>query len=181
MAGLLSKSRALERRARGRGTPLREASQNFRAEWLLGGRYTKYDSRTYRWSEMRKLVVLMVIVALVSSVTAVLAGCGPSAPTDQAATAPTETTSPLLTPTANASTPPVDDSVSTPTPASSAPTDQPAAAPTETASPLLTPRPPNLLLQWTTPCQHRLPRRLTATGLNSGPPALPERPGRRNP
>ena len=88
---------------------------------------------------MSKLVVLLAIVALVSSVTAVLAGCGPSAPTDQPAAAPAETTSPLLKPTAAVSTPPVDDSVSTPTPTSSAPTDQPAAAPTETASPLLTP------------------------------------------
>ena len=78
---------------------------------------------------MRKLVVLLAIVALVSSVTAVLAGCGPSAPTDQPAAAPTATQS----------APPVDDSVSTPTPTSSAPTDQPAAAPTETVSPLLTP------------------------------------------
>ena len=78
---------------------------------------------------MRKLVVLLAIVALVSSVTAVLAGCGPSAPTDQPAAAPAATQS----------APPVDDSVSTPTPTSSAPTDQPAAAPTETVSPLLTP------------------------------------------
>ena len=46
---------------------------------------------------MRKLVVLLAIVALVSSVTAVLAGFGPSAQTDQAAAAPAETTSPLLT------------------------------------------------------------------------------------
>ena len=89
---------------------------------------------------MRKLVVLLAIVAVVSSVTAVLAGCGPSAPTDQAAAAPTETTSPLLKPAATQSPPPVDDSVSTPTPTSSAPTDQTAAAPTETVSPLLTPR-----------------------------------------
>ena len=78
---------------------------------------------------MRKLVVLLAIVALVSSVMTVLAGCGPSAPTDQPAAAPAATQS----------TPPVDDSVSTPTPTSSAPTDQLAAAPTETASPLLTP------------------------------------------
>ncbi len=78
---------------------------------------------------MRKLVVLLAIVALISSVTAVLAGCGPSAPTDQPAAAPAATQS----------APTVDDSVSTPTPTSSAPTDQPAAAPTETVSPLLTP------------------------------------------
>ena len=88
---------------------------------------------------MRKLVVLLAIVALVSSVMTVLAGCGSSAPTDQPAAAPTENTAPLLKPTATVSTPPVDDSVSTPIPAPSAPTDQPAAAPTETASPLLTP------------------------------------------
>ena len=86
---------------------------------------------------MRKLVVLMVIVALVSIVMTVLAGCGPSAPTDQPAATPAETTSPLLKPAATQSAPPVDDSVLTP--ASSALTDQLAAAPTETASPLLTP------------------------------------------
>ena len=69
---------------------------------------------------MRKLVVLLTIAALVSSVTAVLAGCGSSAPTDQPAAAPTEATSPLLKPTATVSTPLMGDSVSTPTPASSA-------------------------------------------------------------
>ena len=69
---------------------------------------------------MRKLVVLLAIAALVSSVTVVLAGCGSFAPTDQPAAAPTETTSPLLKPTATVSTPLVGDSVSTPTPASSA-------------------------------------------------------------
>ena len=74
---------------------------------------------------MRKLVVLLAIAALVSSVTAVLA-CGSPAPTDQTVAAPTGTTSPLLKPTATVSTPPtesaplVDDSVSTPTPAPSA-------------------------------------------------------------
>ena len=109
---------------------------------------------------MRKLVVLLAIVALVSSVTAVLAGCGPSAPTDQPAATPAATQSappvddsvstptptssaptdqPAAAPAATPSAPPVDDSVSTPTPTSSAPTDQPAAAPTETVSPLLTP------------------------------------------
>ena len=41
-------------------------------------------------------------------------------PTDQPAAAPTETTSPLLKPAATVSTPLVDDSASTPTPASSA-------------------------------------------------------------
>ena len=55
--------------------PLREASQNFRGQWLPGGRYTKYDLGAYRWSEMGKLVVLLTIVALVSSVMTVLAGC----------------------------------------------------------------------------------------------------------
>ena len=68
---------------------------------------------------MRKPVVLLAIAALVSSVTAVLAGCGSAAPTDQPAAAPTETTSPLLKPTATESTPLVDDSASTPTPAPS--------------------------------------------------------------
>ena len=95
---------------------------------------------------MRKLVVLLVIAALVSGLTAVLAGCGSSAPTDQSAAAPRETASPLLTPdstpteitsplltlavaptettsllskpTATESTPSVDDSGSTPAPAS---------------------------------------------------------------
>ena len=69
---------------------------------------------------MRKLVVLLTIVALVSSVMMVLAGCGSSTPTDQPAAAPTETASPLLKPTATVATPLVDDSVSTPTPVSSA-------------------------------------------------------------
>ncbi len=93
---------------------------------------------------MRKLVVLLAIVALVSGLTAVLAGCRSTAPTDQPVAAPTdqpvaaptdqpvaaptdqpvaaptETTSPLLKPTATVSTPLVDDSVSTPAPASSA-------------------------------------------------------------
>ena len=86
---------------------------------------------------MRKLVVLLAIAVLVSSVTAVLGGCGSSGPTDQPAAAPatspilkptataqptavpTETSSPLPKSTAAESTPPVSDSVSTPTPASS--------------------------------------------------------------
>ena len=71
---------------------------------------------------MRKLVVLLAIVALVSSVMTLLAGCGPSAPTDQPAATLTETTPPLPEPTATASTPlvdVVDNSVSTPTPAPS--------------------------------------------------------------
>ena len=68
---------------------------------------------------MRKLVVLLTIVTLVSGLTAVLAGCGPTAPTDQPVAAPTEAAAPLLKPTATLSTPRVDDSVSTPTPASS--------------------------------------------------------------
>ena len=67
---------------------------------------------------MRKLVVLLAIAALVSSMTAVLAGCGQSAPTDQPAAAPTETTSPLPKPTDTESTSLEDNSVSTPTPAS---------------------------------------------------------------
>ena len=69
---------------------------------------------------MRKPVALLTIVALVSSVMTVLAGCGSSAPTDQPAATPTETPSVLPEPTATASTPLVDDSASTPTPASSA-------------------------------------------------------------
>ena len=69
---------------------------------------------------MRRLVALLTIVALVSSVMTVLAGCGSSTPAAQPDAAPTETTSPLLKPTATVSTPLVDDSVSTPTPASSA-------------------------------------------------------------
>ena len=77
---------------------------------------------------MRKLVVLLAIAALVSSVTAVLAGCGSPAPTvedgPQAArrlvAAPAETTPPLLKPTATESTPLVDGSASTPTPEASA-------------------------------------------------------------
>ncbi len=93
---------------------------------------------------MRKLVVLLAIAALVSSVTTVLAACGSPAPADQPAAThsettspllrvedgpqaerrlvavPTETTSPLLKPTAAVSTPLMDDSVPTPAPASSA-------------------------------------------------------------
>ena len=93
---------------------------------------------------MRKLVALLAIAALVSSVTSVLAGCGPSAPANQPAATPAETPPPLLrvedgpqaerplvaspeeTPppllktTATESTPLVDDSVPTPTPAPSA-------------------------------------------------------------
>ena len=71
---------------------------------------------------MRKLVVLLAIVALVPSVLTVLAGCGSPAPTDQPAATLTETTPPLPEPTATASTPfvdVVDNSVSTPTPAPS--------------------------------------------------------------
>ena len=76
---------------------------------------------------MRKLVVLLVIAALVSSVPAVLAGCGSSAPTVEdgpqaerrLVAAPTETPSPLPRPTATVSTPPVDDSAPKPAPASS--------------------------------------------------------------
>ena len=115
----LSVTGPLEGRARGRGTPLREASQSFRAQWLLSDRYTQYNLGTYRWCEMRRLVVLLTIVALVSSVMTVLAGCGSSTPAAQPAAAPTETTSPLLKPTATVSTPLVDDSASTPTPAAS--------------------------------------------------------------
>ena len=66
---------------------------------------------------MRKLVVLLAIAALVSSVTTVLAGCASSAPTDQPAASPTVTASPLPKPT-DTESPLVDDSVSTPTPAS---------------------------------------------------------------
>ena len=77
---------------------------------------------------MRKLVVLLAIAALVSSVTAALAGCGPSAPRVEdgrqaerrLVAAPAQTASPLLKPAAAESTPLVDDSVSTPTPAPSA-------------------------------------------------------------
>ena len=97
---------------------------------------------------MRKLVVLLAIVALVSGVTAVLAGCETPAPTGQPAAtparatppllkptavpaeatspllkptaAPADTTSPLLKPTAAVSTPSAKDSVSTPAPGSSA-------------------------------------------------------------
>ncbi len=89
---------------------------------------------------MRKLVVLLTIVALASSMMMVLGGCGSAAPAEQPAAAPTETTAPLLKPTAIAApllkptataappqrpaatvaTPLVEDSVSTPTPASSA-------------------------------------------------------------
>ena len=68
---------------------------------------------------MRKLVVLLAIVALVSGLTAVLAGCRSTAPTAQPATAPMEATLPLQDPTTEPA-PLVDDSVSTPTPASSA-------------------------------------------------------------
>ena len=78
---------------------------------------------------MRKLVVCLVKAALVSSVMAVMAGCGSAAPADQSAATPTETTSIPLNSTTTVFTPPVDDSVSTPTPA--APTDRAAAAPTE--------------------------------------------------
>ena len=69
---------------------------------------------------MRKLVVLLSIAALVSSVLTVLAGCGTTAPTAQPAAAPTETTSPLPKPTDTESTSLEDNFVSTPTPASSA-------------------------------------------------------------
>ena len=70
--------------------------------------------------KLRKLVVLLTIVALESSLMTVLAGCGSSTPTDQPAAAPTETAAPLLKPTAIVATPLLGDSVSTPTPASSA-------------------------------------------------------------
>ena len=69
---------------------------------------------------MRKLVVLLTLVALVSSVMPVLAGCGSSAPADQPAAAPTETASQLLGPTATPSAPQLDDSMSTSAHASSA-------------------------------------------------------------
>ena len=69
---------------------------------------------------MRKLVVLLAIVALVSSVMTVLAGCGPSALTDQPAAAPTETTSLFPKQTATVSPPLVGDSVSALTPVLSA-------------------------------------------------------------
>ncbi len=69
---------------------------------------------------MRKLVVLLAIVALVSSMTAVLAGCGSSAPTAQPVAAPTEIPAPIQDPTVTVPTPSVDDSTSMPTPASSA-------------------------------------------------------------
>ena len=88
---------------------------------------------------MRKLVVLLAIVALVSGATAVLPGCGSSSPTDPPVAAPTESTPPLLKPTATESAPPVDDSVSTPTATSSVGDgveSPPVAAPTETPSPL---------------------------------------------
>ena len=68
---------------------------------------------------MRKLVVLFTVVALVLGVMTVLAGCRSSAATDQAATAPTETTSPLLQPTAAGSTPAAGESGSAGTSASS--------------------------------------------------------------
>ena len=68
---------------------------------------------------MRKLVVWLVKAALVSSVMAVMAGCGASAPTDQPTAAPTETPSPLPRITATESAALVNDSVPTPTPASS--------------------------------------------------------------
>ena len=69
---------------------------------------------------MRKLVVLLAIAALVSSAITVQAGCGLSAPTDPPTAVPTEIASPLLTPTVTEYTAPMDDSGSTPTPASSA-------------------------------------------------------------
>ena len=72
------------------------------------------------WSEMRNFVVLLAIVALVSSVTAVLAGCGSPPTTDQAVEAPTETKSPLLKPSTTESTPSAGNFLSTPTPAPSA-------------------------------------------------------------
>ena len=73
---------------------------------------------------MRKLVVLLTIVALVSGITAVLAGCGTPAPTGQPTAAPAETSSPLLQPSA--------------TPVETIPPFlKPTAAPTETTSPLL--------------------------------------------
>ena len=88
---------------------------------------------------MRKLVVLLAIVALVSGATAVLPGCGSSSPTDQPVAAPTESTPPLLKPATTKSAPPVDDSVSTPALTSSAGggiESPPVVAPTETPSPL---------------------------------------------
>ena len=115
-----------------------------RAQWLFDGRYTEYNLGPLGWSEMRKLVVLLAIAALVSSVTTVLTGCGPPAPADQPVStpsettspllrvedgpqagrrlvaAPTEITSPLLKPTAAVSTPTVDNSVPAPAPAPSA-------------------------------------------------------------
>ena len=71
-----------------------------------------------RWSEMRKLVVLLTTVALASSMMMVLGGCGLAAPADQPAAAPTETAAPLQKPTATVATPLVEDSVSAPTPSS---------------------------------------------------------------
>ena len=65
---------------------------------------------------MRKLVVLLTIVALVSSMMMVLGGCGSAAPAEQPVAAPKETTSLLKEPTATVSTPLVEDSVSAPTP-----------------------------------------------------------------
>ena len=88
---------------------------------------------------MRKLVVLLAIVALVSGATAVLPGCGSSSPTDQPVAASTESTPPHLKPTATESAPPVDDSVSTPAPTSSAGDrveSPPVAGPAKTLSPL---------------------------------------------
>ena len=75
---------------------------------------------------MRKLVVLLTIVALASSMMMVLGGCGSAAPAEQPAAAPTETTAPLQQPTATAA----------PT-ETAAPLQQPTAtaAPTETAAP----------------------------------------------
>ena len=75
---------------------------------------------------MRKLVVLLAIVALVSGVTAVLAGCGTPAPAVQPTFAPAETASPLLQPAAA----PVE---------TIPPLLKPTAAPTETTPPLLKP------------------------------------------
>ena len=79
---------------------------------------------------MRKLVVLLTIVALASSMMMVLGGCGSAAPADQPAAAPTATAAPLQQPTAAAA----------PT-ETAAPLQQPTAtaAPTETAAPLQKP------------------------------------------
>ena len=117
---------------------------------------------------MRKLVVLLTIVALVSSVMTVLAGCGSAAPAEQPVAAPKETTSLLKEPTATVATPLVEDSVLAPTPVPSG-GDGLEFAPVRYSS------------RGGLRVSTKLPRRLPAKGLNLPPSTHSDLPRNRNP